>query len=238
MFLSRFAYKKAIHCIIMILTGKQQKGKNILLAENFQTQQSLFGGTRHMRLKKLIVFSAIVLFGGVTALANSQATGAENGNKIVTVNIQEVLLSSVSGQEVKKVLEDKVAEYQGKFQNEQEEVDALRAEIDKKGSVWSQEVKAEKEKEYQKRVRDLQLKSEDAQYELQQLEKQVMSPVLNELQKVIKEVGEKNGYALIIDSRAGLLYVDPKLDISESVQKELDSRQQAAKTSEGSKKEK
>jgi len=191
-----------------------------------------------MRLKKLIVFSAIVLFGGVTALANSQATGAENGNKIVTVNIQEVLLSSVSGQEVKKVLEDKVAEYQGKFQNEQEEVDALRAEIDKKGSVWSQEVKAEKEKEYQKRVRDLQLKSEDAQYELQQLEKQVMSPVLNELQKVIKEVGEKNGYALIIDSRAGLLYVDPKLDISESVQKELDSRQQAAKTSEGSKKEK
>jgi len=191
-----------------------------------------------MRLKKLIVFSAIVLFGGVTALANSPAIGAESSNKIVTVNIQEVLLSSVSGQEVKKVLEDKVTEYQSKFQKEQEEVDALRADIDKKGSVWSQEVKEEKEKEYQKRVRDLQLKSEDAQYELQQLEKQVMSPVLNELQKVIKEVGEKNGYALIIDSRAGLLYVDPKLDISESVQKELDSRQQAAKPSEETKKEK
>jgi outer membrane protein len=66
---------------------------------------------------------------------------------------------------------------------------------------------------------------------LQQLEKQVMSPVLNELQKVIKEVGEKNGYAMIIDSRAGLLYVDDSLDISEIVKKELDARQKAAKES-------
>jgi Skp family chaperone for outer membrane proteins len=52
---------------------------------------------------------------------------------------------------------------------------------------------------------------------------------LNEMQKVIKEVGEKNGYAMIIDSRAGLLYVDESLDISAIVQKELDARQKATK---------
>ncbi len=184
-----------------------------------------------MRLRKLMVFSVIALFVGMTGLVNSQAIAAENSKQIVTVNIQEVLLSSKAGLEVKKVLENKVGEYQGQFQKEQEEVDALRAEIDKKSSVWSQEVKAEKEKDYQKRVRELQLKSEDAQYELQQLEKQIMSPILNELQKVIKEVGEKNGYAMVLDSRAGLLYVDPKLDISETVQKELDARQKAAKES-------
>jgi len=154
---------------------------------------------------------------------------AEESKQIVTVNIQEVLLNSAAGQEVKKVLEGKIAEFQEKFQKEQEEVDALRAEIETKSSVWSKEVKDEKDRDYQKRVRELQLKSEDAQYELQQLEKQVMSPVLNELQKVIKEMGEKNGYAMIIDSRAGLLYFDKTLDISEAVRKELDSRQQPAK---------
>jgi outer membrane protein len=127
------------------------------------------------------------------------------------------------------VLEGKVGEFQEKFQKEQGEVDALRSEIEKKSTVWSQEVKEEKERDYQKRVREMQLKSEDAQFELQQLEKQVMSPVLNELQKVIKEVGEKNGYAMIIDSRAGLLYVDESLDISAIVQKELDARQKATK---------
>jgi outer membrane protein len=190
-----------------------------------------FGGIRHMRLKILVILSVVVLLLGTSGLVSTQVVAAENSKQIVTVNIQDVLLGSEAGQEVKKVLEGKVGEFQDKFQKEQGEVDALRAEIEKKGTVWSQEVKEEKERDYQKRVRDMQLKSEDAQFEMQQLEKQVMSPILNELQKVIKEVGEKNGYAMIIDSRAGLLYVDEALDISEIVKKELDARQKAAKES-------
>ena len=168
-----------------------------------------------MHLKNLVVFSVTAMLLASTVLVSSQAVAAENAKQIVTVNIQDVLLGSEAGQDVKKVLEEKVGEFQEKFQAEQLDVDALRAEIEKKSSVWSQEVREEKERDYQKRVRELQLKSEDAQFELQQLEKQVMSPILNELQKVIKEVGEKNGYAMIIDSRAGLLYVDDALDISE-----------------------
>lgn len=180
-----------------------------------------------MHLKKLMVFSVVVLMLGTSGIISSQAVASEDDKQIVTVNIQDVLLSSEAGQEVKKVLEKKVGEFQEKFQKEQEEVDGLRAEIEKKSSVWSQEVREEKERDYQKRVREIQLKSEDAQFELQQLEKQVMSPVLAELQKVIKEIGEKKGYAMILDSRAGLLYVDESLDISEIVRKELDSRQKA-----------
>ena len=184
-----------------------------------------------MHLKNIVVFSVTAMLLASTVLVSSQAVAAENAKQIVTVNIQDVLLGSEAGQGVKKVLEEKVGEFQEKFQAEQLDVDALRAEIEKKSSVWSQEVREEKERDYQKRVRELQLKSEDAQFELQQLEKQVMSPILNELQKVIKEVGEKNGYAMIIDSRAGLLYVDEALDISEIVKKELDSRQQGEKES-------
>ena len=182
-----------------------------------------------MRFKNVVIFSVVALLLGSAGLINSQADAAEGSKQIVTVNIQNVLLGSEAGMEVKKVLEEKVSEFQGKFQQEQQDVEALRAEIEKKSSVWSQEVKEEKERDYQKKVRELQLKSEDAQFELQQLEKQVMSPVLNELQNVIKEVGEKNGYAMILDSRAGMLYVDEALDISEMVKKELDARQKAAK---------
>ena len=184
-----------------------------------------------MRLKKIMILAVIVLLLGTIGYANTEAVAAETSKQIVTVNIQDILLGSEAGQEVKKVLEEKVGEFQNKFQQEQEEIDTLRAEIEKKGSVWSTEVREEKERDYQKRVREMQIKSEDAQFELQQLEKQVMSPVLNELQKVIEEVGEKNGYAMILDSRAGLLYVDKSLDISEMVKRELDARQKAEKES-------
>ncbi|MBW2485747.1 MAG: OmpH family outer membrane protein [Deltaproteobacteria bacterium] len=184
-----------------------------------------------MRLKKIMILAVIVLLLGTTGYANTEAVAAETSKQIVTVNIQDILLGSEAGQEVKKVLEEKVGEFQNKFQQEQEEINTLRAEIEKKGSVWSTEVREEKERDYQKRVREMQIKSEDAQFELQQLEKQVMSPVLNELQKVIEEVGEKNGYAMILDSRDGLLYVDKSLDISEMVKRELDARQKAEKES-------
>jgi outer membrane protein len=183
---------------------------------------------KEMNLKIVNIYFIVALLAGMICLVSSNAIAAEK-NQIVTVNIQEVLLGSTSGQAVKKVLEEKVVEFQKKFQTDQEEVDAMRAEIEKKSSVWSQQVKEEKERDYQKKVRELQLKSEDAQFELQQLEKQVMEPVAKELQKVIAEMGEKNGYAMIIDSRAGLLYFDKALDISEIVQKELDSRQKAKK---------
>jgi len=182
-----------------------------------------------MNLRNFSSCLVVAIWVSVACLASSNAVAAESSNKIATVDIQKVLLGSAAGQEVKKELEEKVAELQGTFQKEQEEVDALRSEIEKKSSVWSQQVREEKEREYQKRVREVQLKTEDAQFELQQMEKQLMGPVLNELQKVIKEVGEKNGYAMIMDSRAGLLYVDEALDISDAVQKELNDRKKAAK---------
>jgi outer membrane protein len=183
---------------------------------------------KEMNLKNVSIYSIVALWVGIACLVNSNAIAAENKG-IVTVNIQEVLLGSSSGQAVKKVLEEKVLEFQEKFQTEQEEVEAMRAEIEKKSSVWSQQVREEKEREYQKMVRELQAKSEDAQFEMQQLEKQIMEPVVQELQKVIADMGEKNSYAMIIDSRAGLLYFDKTLDISELVTKELDSRQKAKK---------
>ena len=180
-----------------------------------------------MNVRIVSVFSIVALWAVIICFASSNVIAAEM--QIVTVNIQEVLLGSTAGKEVKKVLEDKVVEFQQKFQAEQGEVEALQAEIEKKSSVWSQQVREEKERDYQKRVRELQIKSEDAQFELQQLEKQVMEPVVAELQKVIAEMGEKNGYSMILDSRAGLLYFDKTLDISPLVQKELDSRQKDKK---------
>ena len=166
----------------------------------------------------------MALWAGLIFLVSSTAFCGES-KAIVVVNVQDVLLGSASGQAVKAVLEKKVQEYQEKFKLEQEAVEALNAEIEKKSSVWSAEVKDEKERDYQKKVRDLQLKSQDAQYELQQLQKQITEPILKDLQDVVTEISKKNGYAMVLDSRAGLLYADDSLDISKEVIKELDARQ-------------
>ena len=92
-----------------------------------------------MNSRSVGIYFIVVVCVGMIFLVSTNAIAAEK--QIVTVNIQEVLLGSSAGQSVKGVLEGKVAEFQQKFQSEQEAVDAMRAEIEKKSSVWSQPVK-------------------------------------------------------------------------------------------------
>ena len=175
----------------------------------------------------IFVMAAVVMI----SVFSQQYAGAAENIKIATVSIQDVLVKSTAGQEAKKVMEAEVAKYREKIQKDEEGLNTLRQEIEKKGSVWSAEVRAEKEREYQKIAREVQTKSEDAQFALQQLEKKVMEPILKELHEVFAEVGKKEGYALILEksrvgleSRVGLLYADDTLDISDKVREALEKR--------------
>jgi len=159
------------------------------------------------------------------------ALAAPEGGKIATISIQKILGSSKAALEAQKILQTEVDKFQAKFKAEEDALTAMKSEIEKKGSAWSDDVRAEKEREYQKKLRDYGMKTEDAKLEMQQLEKRHMEPILKHLHDVISEIGKKNGYALILENtmkglrnRQGLLYADDALDISDQVQKELDVR--------------
>jgi len=128
-------------------------------------------------------------------------------------------------------LQTEVDKYQAKFKADEDALTSMKNDIEKKGSAWSEEVRAEKEREYQKKLRDYGVKTEDAKLEMQQLEKRHMEPILKQLHNIIAEFGKKNGYALILENtmkglsnRTGLLYADDAFDVSDQIQKELDSR--------------
>ena len=159
------------------------------------------------------------------------AFAAPERGKIATISIQKILGNSKVALDAQKILQTEVDKYQAKFKADEDALTAMKNDIEKKGSVWSDEVRAEKEREYQKKLRDYGLKTDDAKQEMQQLEKRHMEPILKQLNDIIAEVGKKNGYSLILENtmkglrnRTGLLYADDALDISDQIQKELDSR--------------
>ena len=159
-----------------------------------------------------------------------QADAAEG--KIGTISLQDVLSQSKVGQQAQQDLESKVQEFQDKFAPEQKELEDLASAIEKKRSVWSQDVLSEKERTYQKLMREYKLKTDDAQYELKQLEKKVMEPILKNLHEIIAEYGKRENFIIILEntrkglsSRIGLLYASDEIDISEAVLKLLDEKQ-------------
>lgn len=151
--------------------------------------------------------------------------------KIGTISLQKIIQDSKAGQEAQKTIQGKAQELKDKLQGDQDELEGMRAEIEKKNSIWSADIKEEKEREYQKKLRAFQVKSEDAQYEMKQLEAKVMGPILKELHEAIARVGKGSGYTIILEnsrkglqSQIGLMYADDSLDISDMVLKELDKK--------------
>ncbi|MDD3816250.1 MAG: OmpH family outer membrane protein, partial [Desulfocapsaceae bacterium] len=99
---------------------------------------------------------------------------------------------------------------------------AMQQEIEKKSSAWSAEKKEAQVREYQKKGREYQAKTEDARFELKQLQDKELEPILKTLQSVVEAYGKKNGYTVILDSKVGVLYANATIDISADLTKALD----------------
>ena len=169
------------------------------------------------------IFLTVTLMVLATFALDSTNASAE-GMKIGVMNIQKVLLESSAGRKATAVVEKRAKELDTKFKPERDTLIALKEEIEKKSSAWSAEKKAEKVLELQKKQRNLQVKVEDAQIEFRQLQNKEMEPIAKMLQTVVNTYGAKNGYAVILDSKAGVHYASNEVDITEDVKKELDKR--------------
>jgi len=163
------------------------------------------------------LFFAVLSFSGLNC---SVASAAEL--KIGVMNIQKVLLESVSGKAAKSMFEAKAKELKGKFQNEENTLTAMQQEIEKKSSAWSAEKKEAQVREYQKKGREFQVKTEDARFELKQLQDKELEPILKTLQAIVEDYGKKNGYTVILDSKIGVLYANSAVDVSVELTKALD----------------
>jgi outer membrane protein len=148
------------------------------------------------------------------------------GLKIGTMSIQDIIAGSQAGQDARKVLEARQSELQPKLQADQDSLKEQAKEIEKRSSVWSEDVRASKERDYQKNMKEYQLKVEDAQYEMKQLEKNALDPIFKELQAVIGEIAKEKGLSMVFEraKSSGLLYADDSLDISGEIVKALDAK--------------
>jgi len=179
-----------------------------------------------MRLTVKGLFAALVL---CCVLTVGGAAWAAQPLKIGTINLQYILANSKVAGAAQSQLKAKADELQANVQKEQDKYDALKNEIEKKKTVWSQDVLQEKVRDLQKIEEFGKIVSRDANFEMKNQEKKLMGPILNELRMVIEEYGKREGFTLIMDNtangaRSGILYVDATLDVSAKILAELDTR--------------
>lgn len=171
----------------------------------------------------------VVLLAGLIcgALGTGIAGAAEGGMKIATMDLKKVLELSKTGQATQATVKQKYEEYQAKLGKKEEALLAMKDEIEKKRSVWSEDVRSQKERDFKRGVQDLDEESKYANNDMKDFERKQIEPILKELEGIIDEYGKAQGLAAILDTTRGIVYQDPSLDISAMIAAELDKRHPA-----------
>ncbi len=169
-----------------------------------------------MASQRNLLAGLLVLF--VCFTANSCFSAAL---KIGVMNVQKIIVECDAGKAAKGRFDKKMKELQASFKGEEEALKALQAEIKKKSSAWSEEKKAEKVREYQKNGRELQVKTEEARFEMKKMQDQELEPILKALEEIVNTYGKDNSYTAIMDSKNGVVYFDPAVDVSDIIVKKL-----------------
>jgi len=141
--------------------------------------------------------------------------------KIGVMNVQKIIVECDAGKEAKSRFAQKMEELKSSFKEEENALKELQDEIKKKSSAWSEEKKAEKIRVFQKNGRDLKAKTDDARFEMKQLQDKELEPILKALEKVVDTFGKENEYTTIMDSKSGVIYFDKKVDISDVIVQKL-----------------
>jgi outer membrane protein len=159
----------------------------------------------------------LVLAMGFWMAWGSLAWGAES-IKIAYVDIQKALNLCEAGKAAKKQMILEVERMRKNFAGKQRELEKLKDDLEKRGSVLNEAVREEKGRDYQAKMRDLQRMERDYQEELQRKDRELTESILKKLEAIVKKMGEEGKYTLILEkNQAGIIYISDALDLTDEL---------------------
>lgn len=145
--------------------------------------------------------------------------------KIGVVDLQRALNESAAGKKAKDQFKVEFDKMQNGLKSEKDALDKLKDDLDKKSSVLSDDQRKSKADDFERRRRDLRRKLEDSDAELRKKDQELTGSILKDLAVVIQEIGEKEGYTVILEnSSSSVLYGSKSIDITEAVIKAFDAK--------------
>jgi len=168
--------------------------------------------------KKLGVVVGMILLGWFGSVLAAEL-------KVAYVDIQRAVNESNAGKEAKKAITKDVEKFQHIAADKQKELQTLKESLDKQALMLTPDARANKEKEYQNKLREFQRWGEDTQNEVNQKRMEMERNISVALIKVIQKIGADEGYTVILEKNESIvLYASKTIDITDRVIKAYDAQ--------------
>ncbi len=161
---------------------------------------------------KLFVWPMLAMFAALTAQAQ--------GQKVAIISVQGAIAATRDGQKAIAELDSKAAPKQKELKQKQNDIDALKDQLNKGQNTLSEATKAELYKSIQSKTTNLQRDFEDAQADMDQEQQKVVQQLGQKMYAVIERYARDQGYVMVIDvssPQTPVFYASPTIDITKEI---------------------
>jgi outer membrane protein len=147
--------------------------------------------------------------------------------KIAVIDLDKFQKTSKSFQKAGAVFKKKLEDLQKKLDDERNAVAKLEEEFKKQSMMLSLDAQEDKRRELEKKRRYYKYLYDEFSQEMKETETEAIKKVMQELEKVVEKIGQKEGYTLIVEKRTpGLIYFNKTMDITDRVIEAYDKTSQ------------
>jgi len=168
---------------------------------------------------------SIYLIAVITLLVFVWSSSSLAEDKIGYINLQEIMRNSNDGKKVMEDLKNLSENASQKIKSSEKNLKEMKEELDKQSSSMTQSSRSEKESTYNKKLRDYQLLVNDTNEELYKRDKEATQKLMPGIIKIVRSIGEKEKYTLIIDTATlSFPYYDKENDLTKRVIEEYNKK--------------
>lgn len=170
-----------------------------------------------------IPYSLYILF--VAVLVTCPLREVLGEGSVAVVDVQRVVNESIIGKAAKKNVEIVVSESKVKISALQSDLQRQTSELDKQVSILSKAALEERREALAKQQRELQRKYQDLQEEIARRNNDELSKVVKQITEAIEELAKERGYIAVFEKdKRVVVYTSPRLDVTDTLIKSLDSK--------------
>jgi len=145
-------------------------------------------------------------------------------DRVGYINLQRLVNESEMGQAAKQNILKLRKEREQAIAAKLQEINRLKEIINAKDSKLSAAERRDKMEAFQKAYKEYQRIVADAKEDISREDRELVSIILDKADGVLKKVAKKQKYAIILKDPNAVGYLDPEVDITDEVLKELNKK--------------
>ena len=155
------------------------------------------------------------MFGAFLAVTFA-AVPAHAEVKFAYVDVQRALNECDAGKRAKADFQGRVTSLEGRLQRQQNEVQSLKDEMEKKGMLMNPDQRQSLQDQYMEKLKNFERDYKDSKDELQAKDQEITAKIVHDLAQVIRTLGERDSYTMVFE-KGSILWGAPSIDITDQV---------------------